>query len=182
MKSLMPAVLILGLLMMANVVEALSLYPVLPDRVATEFGASGEAGNWQSKQAFLLLHLGVALGIGLAVTPLLYVAVRFGPARLIDMPHKEYWLAPVRQQQSRWTVFVYVVWMMDLTLAFLATVFWQVGRANLSPPPSLGWGFWVCLAGFLAGTAVWVACFYRRFRKPAAPGELSRRKERERRS
>jgi uncharacterized membrane protein len=166
-RATMLGILMLGLLVLANVILALAYYPLLPDRVAGEFDLVGAAKGWQPKSVLLLGHLGVALGLAFGFVPLLYAIVRFCPARTIDMPHKDYWLAEPRQRQARGTMFRHVLWLMNFTLAFLGALFYLVYRANLTATPRLGQGFWVVLAIFLIGITVWVVRFYRSFRIPA---------------
>ena len=40
-------------------------YPRLPDRIASHFGASGQADGWSSKAAFFATNLGIALAMAL---------------------------------------------------------------------------------------------------------------------
>jgi uncharacterized membrane protein len=166
MRATIFGILALGLLVLGNVILALAYYASLPDRVVSEFDAAGVAVGSQPKVALFLTHLGVVLGMALGVVPLLYLLMRFCPAWMIDMPHKDHWLAEPRQRETRRTAFCYVLWMMDFTLGFLTALFWLMYRANLAETPRLGQGFWLCLAVFLIATAVWLVRFYRRFRVP----------------
>jgi len=174
MRGTILGIVALGLLTLANVILAFAYYASLPDRVVSEFDAAGVAVGSQSKVALFLTHLGVVLGVAFGLVPLLYALLRFCPAWMIDLPHKDYWLAEPRQRQTRRTAFCYVLWMMDFTLAFLAALFWLTYRANLAETPRLGGGFWFCLAAFLIAMAAWVVRLYWRFRIPRedSPSEL----------
>ncbi len=166
MRATILGILALGLLVLGHVILASAYYPLLPDRVVSEFDAAGTPRGSQPKVALFLTHLGVVLGLAFGVVPLLYALLRFSPAWMIDLPHKDYWLAEPRQRETRRTAFCYVLWMMDFTLGFLTALFWLTYRANLAETPRLGRGFWICLAVFLIGMAVWIVSLYRRFRKP----------------
>jgi uncharacterized membrane protein len=101
MRATLVAFLVLGLLVLGSIVQAFGYYAVLPDRIAAHFDAAGTPDGWQSKGTLLLTHLGLVLGMTFVLLPILCLGVRFGPASMIGMPHKEYWLAEPRQHATR---------------------------------------------------------------------------------
>jgi uncharacterized membrane protein len=165
MRTTLVGFLVFGLLALGSLVQAFAYNAVLPDRVATEFGAAGVPRGWQSKGTLLLTHVGIVTGMAFGLLPLAYLGVRFGPAWMIDMPQKQYWLAEPRQRETRLSLARYVLWVLNLSFALMAAVMELTYRANLSERPHLGWGIWVCLAAFGLGIVVWMVRFYRRFRK-----------------
>jgi len=177
-KATIVGLLLLGLLALASIVQASAYYPLLPERVACRFDPTGAAVGWQSKGAFFLMHLGLVLGMALGVVPLLCVLLRFAPARMINMPHKEYWLAAPRERQTRSSLVCYTLWVMDLTLALVVVLMELTYRANLAKAPSLGRALWVWLAVYGLAMAVWVVMFCRRFRRVASAAHSGRAKER----
>ncbi|HTE05316.1 MAG TPA: DUF1648 domain-containing protein [Planctomycetota bacterium] len=86
-------------LALAAVAQALYWAPQLPERVASHFDLSDRANGWMGRSAFLVtaiaLHVFLA-GLFVAL-PLLLDRI---PDALINMPNKDYWLAPVRRRQS----------------------------------------------------------------------------------
>jgi hypothetical protein len=122
--------------------------------------------GWQSKGAAFFTHLGLVLGMALVFLPLVCLLVRFGPASLIGMPHKEYWLAEPRERDSRLSLMSYGVWALNISLALIAAQAEVSYRASVAEMAHLGWWLWGCGAGFLFGIAVWLVSFHRRFRKP----------------
>src|SRR4051794_14764693 len=123
---------------------------LLPERVASHFGLHGQANGWMSKQADLLFFTGIGLGLPLLVLGLSYTA-RFFPNDLFNLPHKDYWLAPERRQESVEYVFRHSLWTASLTLFFLTWVNVLTIMANTQPVPTLS------TAALFAGLALFVA-------------------------
>jgi len=170
-RAALVSLLVFGLLVAGNLVQACAYYAVLPDRVASHFNAAGVPDGWQSKGATFFTHLGLVGGVAFVFLPLVCLLVRFGPASLIGMPHKEYWLAEPRGRESRMSLVTFGVWALNLSLALIAAQMEIVYRANLAGMANLGEWLWGCIAGFVLAMAVWTASFYRRFRRP--PEEAS---------
>ena len=87
------------LLCVACLAHGLYYYPRLPAEVAHQFGASGQPDAWGSKEHFLVVYLvtvavmaATFLGLGLAMPKI--------PNSAINLPNKEYWLAPERRRQT----------------------------------------------------------------------------------
>jgi len=89
------------------------------------------------------------------------------PVSLINLPNKDYWLAPERKQESLRSLERDLEWMGVLTVGFLTLVMHFAIRANLVPQPKLENGpFLVLLGAFLIAAFGWLARLYRRFRDP----------------
>ena len=70
-------------------------WPALPERVASHFDGAGRPNGWSSKESFVGLMLGMTVfhaALFLGIEQL----VRRAPAKWINLPHKEEWLAPAR--------------------------------------------------------------------------------------
>lgn len=84
----------------AGLVQLALLVPHLPERVASHFDLRGEVDGWLDRRSFVitfaLLEVFLA-GIFVAVGEM----VRRLPARFVNMPHREYWLAPEREAATR---------------------------------------------------------------------------------
>jgi hypothetical protein len=94
----------LPILLSAAFVLALALrlwltFDALPDVMASHFDATGQPNGFQPKRAFAWFALGVALG-DLALFTALPLLLNKLPVRMINLPHRAYWLAPERQRQS----------------------------------------------------------------------------------
>ena len=165
MRATLVSLLVFCLLVVGSVVQACAYYAVLPDRVASHFNAAGVPDGWQSKGTAFIAHLGLVLGIALVILPLVCLLVRFGPASLINMPHKEYWLAEPRERDSRLSLVSYGIWALNFSLALIGTQAEIAYRASVAGLQNLGWWLWGSIAGYLLGIAVWIVIFYRRFGK-----------------
>ena len=155
---------------LANVALAIASWVILPDRVAIHFCVGGKPDNWASNQANTLLFL----GLDLLLFVFLYFIPRIThriPARLINLPNKEYWLREENRTRldARLTVFMW-----EFGAAIFLFLFVAGGLAllaNRSDPVRLNEGvFLAALALFLGYTVVWVIRFYRGFRVPAGVG------------
>ena len=88
-----------GFLLAIGVLDWVRRYPLLPARMASHFGPHGEVTNWQSKEQFfmtMVVVVGVSLVAGFVVPQLIGVL----PANMVNLPHKEYWLAAERREET----------------------------------------------------------------------------------
>jgi uncharacterized membrane protein len=149
------------LLVALAVVQGAVYYPQLPDVVASHFDAAGHADGWMSKPAFMAVHGAVLLLM--IVTFAGIPAVRW-PDSLVNLPHKEHWLAPERRRAT-WS---YVRRQMDLlgcgTLVLVLAVVQGVIQANLDGSQALpAAATWGVLAAYLVFTAIVVVRMMRHF-------------------
>ncbi len=142
-------------------------YPRLPETVASHFAASGTADSWMSKQAFGLVYL-AALIVLSAIFCLITLLLPYMPDSLVNLPHKDYWLAPERRAET----YLYIAKVMCVfgcsVIVFLIGVFQLAFQANLSPEQKLSKVFWVLLVSYLLFTFVWLVLFILRFRRRPA--------------
>ena len=140
----------------------------LPDQVASHFGWHGQPDGWMSKQAEVILFAIIGLGVPAFIMGLWY-AVRFLPNGPINLPHKDYWLAPERRTETTTYMFRHSVWFASMMIAFLSWVHLLVVFANQQPSPRLSGSLLFCGAiCFLAGTGLWGWKLFQHFRVPNA--------------
>jgi len=130
----------------------------LPERVATHFDGSGVPNGWMGRDA------AVWFGPGMAVFLLLVFVgvgrlVRVLPVEMVNLPDKEYWLAPERRDSTLARIERMLRWMGILVGVFVLAVQEASFRANLAPGQRLGSGALVLLAGFLVLELVWILRF-----------------------
>lgn len=147
----------LGLLRWAHV------YPQLPERLASHFTADGTPNGWQPKQAFFVLSC-VVVGMSALVAFLAPRLIASRPAEKINLPHKDYWLAPERREDTMRFFRAQMVWFGCGLLFVLLYGTSQAINANL---PNVGYfdarGMWHVVAGFLFFTLVWIVHFLHHF-------------------
>jgi uncharacterized membrane protein len=155
---------IFGAIVLAAVAQCLFSFPHLPERLASHFGASGLPNGWMTKQAFFIVY---AVMIGLAALVEFYPGrfISRSPAR-INLPNKEYWLAPERRTATFTYFEKYVAW---YGCAFPLTIVLAMGlaiQANLNPPPHLPTGpIAAAIFGFVLFNLVSLILLFRRFSK-----------------
>lgn len=148
--------------------QTLYYYPRLPAVVAQDFGVDGRANGWASRDVFFVISWTILLGMS-AIFMLAPRLLRRVPASLINLPNKDYWLAPDRKEESLNFLERQMEWMGVMTVGFIALVLHLAIRANLAPNHRLENGpFIALLIAFLVGTAWWIVRLYRRFPTPGS--------------
>jgi uncharacterized membrane protein len=144
-------------------------YPHLPDRVASHFNAAGHPDGWLPKKALTAVYAGT-VALSALTCLLLSVLMKHIPGSLINLPRKDYWLAPERIGATRDTISREVLIMGLGTTVFIIGVMHLVFIANLGSARSLPMTpFWLLLGGFCCFTLWWAASFIRRFSRTEEP-------------
>lgn len=139
---------------------------VLPDRVATHFGADQEANGWMSRAGYvafmLLFTAGIASLIAIMTGPF---AARF--PQWINVPHRDYWFEPRRRAESLVYLAAHGRRLAYLVVMMMLGMHYTVLLANQARPPRLpGPVFTSILFSFALALAWWIVRLYRRFHKP----------------
>lgn len=150
----------------AALLQSLYFYPKLPATIASHYSARGAADGWASRPAFfggyaLILALMVAIFAGLP--PL----VGRLPDALINLPNKQYWLAPERRERTLALFGGQMRWFGVATLAELIVVFQLVISANLPGAAGFPAGLaGLALAAFLLFVLAWTVRMLLAWRVP----------------
>ncbi len=139
--------------------------PQLPDPLATHFAGNGLANGWMSHHGFVIFSWVMWVVLVLSFWTLGPVLRRVPPS-LVNLPNREYWLAPERLEA---TIERLRRWMENFglaTMAFMFVVLELCLRANTTVPPRLPDTFGVLLGLSLGGTALFVIGIVRAFRLP----------------
>lgn len=136
----------------------------LPDVVASHFGASGQANGFMPRGIYVSLMLAIVAFVPLVLVVVPLQAFRNPDAR-INLPNREYWLAPERRAETIETLSRQSARFSTLLLIFLCYAHWLVIQANKTVPPILS-SFWFVggLVVFLIATLVWAVSLIGRFR------------------
>jgi serine/threonine-protein kinase len=140
-------------------------YDQWPEHVATHFNLEGDPDGWMGRET----NIAVYLALGFAMPLILYgifSLVGIFPTRFVNMPQRDYWLAPERKAVTMRELRRQSLWLGCLMLLFFAGLYVLALEANQQNPVKLSVkSMLLLLGGFLSGVAVWVVLFYRRFWK-----------------
>lgn len=152
----------------------------LPSTVASHFGAGGRADGFMSRDGYVAFMAAITVGVPLLIA-LGGLLARLLPTGLVNLPNKDYWLAPERRDAALATLERWLVAFAGALAFFLCYVHWLVVEANAATPPRLPeTPFIAGLAIFIAAALGWSIAFYSRFAAPvkgarAGPPSESRR-------
>ncbi len=152
-------------LFLMGVAQAAFYHVRLPDRVASHFDASGEPDGFSSKTTHTVMMIGLQLGM-LLMFLVLGLCCKYLPASLINIPNREYWLAPERRPSTTTTLNTALYSLAIATQLFLMginqLIIWHnLGFAGMAS----GW-FWGWLGVYILGTAVMCIWLLLKFRMP----------------
>lgn len=136
----------------------------LPPRMATHFDLAGRANGFQTREAFAWSSVLVSSAL-LALFAVLPALMRRLPDRWINMPAKDYWLAPERRARTLARLTLMLDWLGCATVALLVGVFELIIRANLADAP-LGTQLWIVLAAYHLFVLFWAIVYLRGLRRP----------------
>jgi uncharacterized membrane protein len=136
MLSKRTALSVLLVLCAAYVAFVLQTLGMLPERVATHFGASGAPDGWMARGVYGRFI--VLFGLGMAAFPqLIGLLMHVLPAWTFNLPNRQYWLAPQRRNATIGRLQVYLAWLGCILLFVISGIHWLTVLANLSPAQHL---------------------------------------------
>ena len=140
----------------------------LPELVAVHFDAAGRANGFMTRTGCRDFMLASTLGVPLLIVIATTLLPRVLPVSLINLPHREYWLAPDRAHDSLVFLSEQGLWFGCILVLFLAAVDGMLVKANAASPPQFpGALFIAMLILFFCAIAVWGLRMVRRFRAPS---------------
>jgi hypothetical protein len=137
----------------------------LPELVAAHFGASGAANGFMPRRGYVWFTLGFVIGLPAVMVWLSWFAIKRPGAR-INLPHRDYWLAPARRDQTIGRLRAAILQFGVLLLIFLCYAHGLVVRANMTQPAQLASTWFVGgLVVFLLALLFWARAFLGGFRR-----------------
>lgn len=138
---------------------------LLPTRVASHFGANNAPNGWMSRDGYLLFMLAFGIGVPVVVAGAIGLLPRLWP-NAINIPNREYWLAPARREETIDALSAHGAWFGCLLSLFLAGIHYVVVEANRATPAALPAGlFFALLGAFGLALVAWIGSLARRFRR-----------------
>lgn len=148
--------LIYGLLAAVGLIYFSLLYPQLPDPMSSHFNARGAATAWMPKSGFFILIVVVTLAAGVPIF-LVPRSMAKLPNDKINLPNKEYWLAPERRSETMQYLGIQMGWLGCALLVLLLCGLYNAVAANFRPDHHFDSGsFYAVLGAFLAFIIVWL--------------------------
>jgi len=145
--------------------HALLWRPRLPLRLASHFDGAGHPDGWMGRDPALLLYVGMVAFLGI-LFGVLGPWIRRFPDSMVNLPDKEYWLAPERRDRTYNRISDSMAWLGVLCLGLIIAMHELTFRANLLPRPHLGSESWILLFVFLVVELAWVVRFLLSFSTP----------------
>jgi uncharacterized membrane protein len=146
--------------------EAVYFYPLMPEKMAVHFNASGMADGWGGKQGFFAMF-GIVFALLTVLIGGISQVIRLLPYTWINLPNKDYWLAPDRRKQTQDRIASQMLFIGCVTMLLLDGVMYLSFRANLLPKPAMPSDIlWGMLAVFFVINIASIICIIRSFRLP----------------
>jgi uncharacterized membrane protein YedE/YeeE len=137
----------------------------LPARVATHFGADGQPNGWMSRTGHTLSQTGTTVFIA-GLFFILATQLPRVPDRFVNLPHRDYWLAPPRRAETFAWLGSMLFWLGALLQTFLSFVFREVWRTNTTARPELHLNsLWLQVSLFILTAGLVITLLFR-FRRP----------------
>lgn len=142
-----------------------------PPQMAVHFSTAGRADGYMDRVKFIVLGSFLSFMSPIFLVAMVGVLPRVLPPSMLNVPNKNYWMAPERRGQAFDTMLWFALWLACQLQAFLLLINIGIYRANLAQTPTLGGsGLVIFLAALLlpVGMLSMVAVLFRAFRIPRA--------------
>jgi uncharacterized membrane protein len=170
--------LVLLLICGAIAFQCVYYHPLLPEQVASRFGAGGQPNGWTTREGFFVFYTVIftVMAFSFFVLPLLLHRFR---VTAINIPNRNYWLRPQNREQAYTMLTHEMAWFGNAIFGFLFYVMQLVFEANVAEQGvqrRLPEGQFLALLGiFFAFVIFWTVRLYRRFAVPTGGSGTQRR-------
>jgi uncharacterized membrane protein len=159
-----PALFLLVALIAVSAAFIVATAGQLPGLVASHFDSGSGVNGWVTRSQYLVWMLALAILLPLVIVGFIALLPRAAP-RLINLPHRAYWLAEPRREQTLATLLSFGCANGCVLTVFAAALHYVILQANTSAPPQLPGALFVAvLVGLLAAMVAWTIALYARFR------------------
>jgi uncharacterized membrane protein len=135
----------------------------LPDSIASHFNGAGAPNGFMTHQGYTVFMLVFVIGIPLVSVVSIPLTFTRSPDK-INLPNKEYWLAPERREQTMRFLKSHLVWLGTGIAAFIGYMHWLLLQANAVSPPRLPADQFVFgVVAFVAAVFIWAFWMIARF-------------------
>ena len=156
---------ILALSMVIGLVLQCFYWPHLPLRVATHFGAGGQPDGWMDKSSATTMQCVLQV-----IMPIFFAGIGWAlplfPNSMINVPHREYWLAPQRRAGTLGTMKSMLGQFALCLSVFVSAIGHLTFRANLTDGPLDLPSFLISMGLFFLAIAIVIGLHLWKFRLP----------------
>jgi uncharacterized membrane protein len=139
----------------------------LPEKVAIHFNGAGQANGWMARTEHVGFSIITGLGVALVIT-LCFSLIRVLPSTMVNLPHRDYWLAPERKEMTVVWFQRQGLWMACISILFMGGMHFLILQANRVQPPVLAPVPGLVVTGvFMLATGLLTARMFFHFKKPA---------------
>ena len=137
----------------------------LPSSVATHFNINNQPDGWMTRDFYLLMILTLLISIPSAISVgISILSKKF--SHLINLPNRDYWLAPPRLNDSLDFLAAHGHRLGRLVIVLMTGLHYVVLVANRAEPAALPQSWFIAIVlGFVLALGLWVLALYRRFPK-----------------
>lgn len=161
---------LIGACVVATVARVAAVWSQLPPIMASHFDAAGTPDGAMPRGAFFTT-LAFACGATVLLPVLAAVLLRHVPAGAINVPHRDYWLAPERRAESIDRLQRSIAWFPVPLAALFALVVELTLQANIQRTALNAGALWTGLGLFVVTLGLLIAKLHRQFGSPpSAPG------------
>ncbi|HMD13194.1 MAG TPA: DUF1648 domain-containing protein, partial [Bacteroidota bacterium] len=148
--------------------ETVRLWGIAPAQMASHFDISGNPDSFTTKAQFFGFELQTMLVVvGLGVLTQVFVLI--APVEWVNMPHREYWLAPEHREQTVDRLSSFAAILFGIVLLGVQAGFELAVSANLNQPIVFnGQLMFMVIAGFFVITLLTLLWLMISFRVPAS--------------
>jgi uncharacterized membrane protein len=137
----------------------------LPAMVASHFGSAGAANGFMPHAVYVDFMLAFVVGLPVLMVVATWLAIA-SPGARINLPNKDYWLAPARRAKTIEFLRSGTLWFGTMLVALLCYMHWLVVLANEAQPPQLSNTWFIGgLVVFVGAVLLWLKMFLGRFRR-----------------
>src|SRR5579871_4009359 len=112
---------LLALAWLAYAVFVWSSAAYLPERVATHFGLHGEPNGWETHAGYIRFSLIFGVAVPAFILGIFSLA-RVGDGGLMNIPRRDYWLAPERRDETLAFVQRQGAWLASILVVFFGVI------------------------------------------------------------
>ena len=161
------ALAVFSVLFAACVFHAIYYYPKLPDKVPSNSSLDGTVHSWTEKTAFIGIYMATVVGMSVIFIGTGYATRFMSPAK-INLPNKDYWLAPERKEETFECMFRRMIWLASGTLVFVMHIFhgcFEAALRSTGPSEDHAFRLVAMFVFYLSVMTGWIVAYYWRFRK-----------------